>query len=223
VPSLEQAYWYGSIFLAVFFTGIGIPPVPEEIMIISSAGVVAANNLVWWLAWPATVLGIVCADAALYGFGRAWGPRLFEHRWVQRIIKADRRQQIEKRFEDHGIKILLTARLLPPLRTGVFLIAGAIRYPFTGFLLADFGYALVGVSFFFFGSHALIALLLRVGHMAVYLAAVVIIGLLLYGYYHHLGTRELRGATEPPISILEAPAPVQEQPGVSQEHSSAAR
>ena len=90
MPSLEQAYWYGSMILAVYFTGIGIPPVPEEVMIVSSAGVTAARGLDWWWAWPATILGIVGADATLYGVGRAWGPRLFEYRWVQHIIKAER-------------------------------------------------------------------------------------------------------------------------------------
>src|ERR1700730_12983394 len=120
MPSLEQAYWYGSIFLGVYFTGIGVPPVPEEVMIASAAGLTTARDLRWWWSWPATILGIVCADATLYGVGRAWGRQLFEYRWVQRLINNERRQRIEKRFEDHGIKILLTARLLPPLRTGVF-------------------------------------------------------------------------------------------------------
>jgi membrane protein DedA with SNARE-associated domain len=222
VPSVVQAYWYGSIFLAVYFTGIGIPPIPEEVMIISSSGVCAAKDLQWWWAWPATILGIVCADATLYGLGRAWGPKLFEYRWVQRLIKAERRQRIEKSFEEHGIKILLTARLLPPLRSGVFLIAGAIRYPFARFVLADLAYAIVGVGFFFFGSQALISLLLQVGHWAVYLAAVGIVGFLLYRYYRHLQARELRGAAKPPISILEVPAPVQQPPDVSPEPSTVA-
>jgi membrane protein DedA with SNARE-associated domain len=192
-------------------------------MILSSAGVAAAKDLDWWWAWPATFLGVVCADATLYWVGRAWGPKLFEYRWVKHLIKADRRQRIEKRFDNHGIKILLTARLLPPLRTGVFLIAGAIRYPFSRFVLADLGYAIVGVGVFFFGSQSLIALLKQAGHAAVYIAAAVIAAFLLYRYYKHLRTRELRGSAQPPESIVETPAPAPEQHEVSQEHPSVAR
>jgi membrane protein DedA with SNARE-associated domain len=140
---------------------------------------------------------------------------------VQRLIKAERRRRIEKKFEDHGIKILLTARLLPPLRTGVFMIAGAIRYPFARFLLADLGYAIVGVGVFFFGSQALIALLLQVGHWAVYIAAVAIGGFLLYRYYCQLRKRELGSA--PPVSILEVPAPVEEKVAVSAEQAPTVR
>src|SRR5262249_51351412 len=151
---------------ALYLTGIGLPPVPEEVMIVSSAAAATAKGLNWWWAWPAVIVGIVCADATLYGAGRLWGPKLFEHRWVQRLMSTERRRRIEKRFTNHGIKILLTARLLPPLRTGVFLIAGAVRYPLSRFLLADLCYAVVGVGIFFFGSQALIALLEEVGHVA---------------------------------------------------------
>ncbi len=202
MPSGYQASWYVWIFLGLFFTGIGIPPLPEEVMILWAGGMTATEKLQWYWAWPATILGIICADSTLYGVGRYFGPKLFDHRWVQRVIKPERRQRIEKRFEEHGIKILLTARLLPPLRSGVFMIAGAIHYPFLRFLLADVAVALVGVSIFFFGSQALVALLLMAGHWAVYAAAVAGALFVLVRYYRHLRKRELSGAP-PPISVLE--------------------
>src|SRR5439155_24287983 len=109
-------------------TGIGIPPCPEEAGILYAAGLHALHPeaVQWPLAWLLTGAGIVCADLVLYGVGRRWGASLFEHRWVQRVVSAERRLRIEKGFHEHGVKLLLLARLLPPLRTGVFLIAGAI-------------------------------------------------------------------------------------------------
>jgi len=62
----------------------------------------------------------------------------------------DRRKRLEQKFHDHGVKLLIAARLLPPLRTGVFLIAGTIRYPFLRFLAADGGFAVLGVGVLFF-------------------------------------------------------------------------
>jgi len=180
----------------------------------------------WWLSWPATIAGIVCADSVLYGVGYRWGPRLFEFRWVQRLMKPERRKRIEGRFNEHGMKILLTARLLPPLRTGVFMIAGAIRYPFWKFLIADGGYAIFGVGLFFFGSQWLIGWILEIGHTAIYIGAPILAGFLIYHYYRHLRARELRvcptapsglveaapippgdTASTPPVSILEVPPP----------------
>jgi membrane protein DedA with SNARE-associated domain len=201
----EALYWYGSIFLWLFVTGIGIPPVPEEAGILYAAGVHALHPEVkWWLAWPACGLGILAADCVLYGVGRRVGPRLFEYQWVQKVLSTQRRQRIEKRFHEHGMKLLLLARFLPPLRTGVFLISGASRYPFAKFLLADLVYCVVGVGVLFFGGTWLLDLLKRVGYTAVWFVAVPLIGYGLYRYYRYLKTKE-EGAA-PPVSVLQSPA-----------------
>src|SRR5437868_12927406 len=78
----ETLYWVASIFLWLLFTGIGLPPVPEEAGILYAAGVAALHPEVpWWLAWPAAALGIIGADLALYGVGRFLGVRVFQYRW----------------------------------------------------------------------------------------------------------------------------------------------
>jgi membrane protein DedA with SNARE-associated domain len=204
VFDLAGWYWYASIFGWLFFTGIGLPPCPEEAGIIYAAGVTAVQpDVRWWLAWPATIAGIVCADCVLYGLGRAFGRRLFDYGWVKRIVKPERRQRFEERFHEHGIKILLTARLLPPLRTGVFILAGSLHFPFWRFLIADGLYAVFGVGLFFFGSTGVIALLHRIGHWVVYPVAAVVGLYLLYRYYRRLKTRELQGPAAPPVSVLD--------------------
>jgi membrane protein DedA with SNARE-associated domain len=206
--SSETIGWVLSIFLWLFLTGIGIPPCPEEAGILYAAGVAALHpDVPWWLAWPAAGIGIVAADCVLYGAGRLWGRRLFEYRWVNRIVPPERRARVEARFHAHGTKILLLARLLPPLRTGVFLIAGAIRYSFLQFMLADSLYAVFGVGIFFFGGTWLIALVHEAGSWLAFPAAGAGAIYLLYRYYRFLRSRELRAAERPPVSILEVPAP----------------
>jgi membrane protein DedA with SNARE-associated domain len=206
--TVEALRWYGSIFLWLFFTGIGIPPCPEEAGILYAASLHSLHPDVvgWELAWLMTGLGILCADSALYGLGRWWGPRLFEYRWVQRVLKPERRQRIEGRFHQHGIKLLLLARFLPPLRTGVFLIAGASRFSFFKFLIADAIYCVVGVGIFFFGGTWLVELIKRTGHVAFYVAAVPLVIYGLYRYFRYLKARELRQAPEPPVTVLQGAA-----------------
>ena len=205
---VDALSWYGSIFGWLFLTGIGIPPVPEEAGILYAASLHALHpeSVKWPLAWLATGVGILCADAVLYGVGRWWGPRLFEYRWVQTILSAERRQRIERRFTEHGIKILVLARFLPPLRTGVFLIAGASRFSFAKFLLADAIYAVVGVGLFFFFGAWLVELIKRSEHVLVYVAAVPLVLYGLFRYYRYLKTRELRPDPAPPVSVLQGPA-----------------
>ncbi len=203
----EALGWYTSIVCWLFFTGIGIPPVPEEAGILYAAGLNALHPEVQWpIAWLMTGLGIVGADTVLYGVGRRWGVRLFDYRWVKRVMSAERRQRIERKFQKHGMKLLLLARFLPPLRTGIFLIAGAAKFSFTKFLIADGLYAVFGVGLFFLGGTWLVELIKRSGHWAVYIVAAPVVGYALYRYYRYLKKREEQPEAEPPISVLEVPA-----------------
>ena len=53
----------------------------------------------WPMAWLMAGLGIIGADLVLYGVGRRWGVRLFEYRWVQRLVKPERREvDLEARY-----------------------------------------------------------------------------------------------------------------------------
>lgn len=205
--TVEALGWYATIFFFLFFTGIGMPPMPEEVGILYAASLRSLHPGVvhWSGAWAAAGLGLVCADCVLYGLGRWWGPRLFEYRWAQRVMSAERRQRLEGRFERHGLKFLTLARFLPPLRLGVFLISGAIKYPFPKFLLADAIYAVVGVGAFFFGGAWLVDLIASAGHLAVYVVAVPLVGYGLYRYYRYLKSREMKGVPQAPVSILQGP------------------
>ena len=202
--TITALYWYASIFGWLFLTGIGIPPCPEEAGILYAASVHALHpEVLWPFAWLACGLGIIAADCVLYGVGRRWGPKLFEYRWVQKVMSAERRQRIEGHFTEHGMKLLILARFLPPLRTGVFLIAGAARYSFIKFLLADLIYAVFGVGLFFFFGTWILGLIHRFESTAVFVAAILVMGYGLYMYYKLLRRREIRNTPQPPISILE--------------------
>jgi membrane protein DedA with SNARE-associated domain len=191
--------WYASIYFWMLFTGVGIPPVPEEAGILYAAGVTSLHPGVhWWLAWPVTSLGIVSADVALYGIGRLWGQRLFQTRWVKWLLPPERRQRIEGRFHEHGVKILTAARLLPPLRSGVFLIAGTIHFSFVRFLVADLLVAGIGVGILFFSGKWLIDVIGRATHWLIYVAAAAVILYLLYRYYRYLRQQEIRLVTQQP-------------------------
>lgn len=201
--------WYGSIFFWMLFTGIGIPPVPEEAGILYAASVHALHpDVLWPFAWAACGLGILGADCILYGIGRRWGPRLFEYRWVQKFLKAEKRQRLEKRVHEHGIKLLVLARFLPPIRTGVFMIAGASKFPFVKFVLADLVYCVFGVGLFFFAGTWIIAqvheIQRRFGNKAIWFAAVPVVLFALYKYFRYLQRREAGPVA--PVSILQSPA-----------------
>jgi membrane protein DedA with SNARE-associated domain len=203
--SIEVLGWYASIFFWLYFTGLGVPPCPEEAGILYAAGVTALHpEVVWWLAWPATSAGIVCADTTLYAIGRLWGQGLLNSRWGRWLLKPERRVRIQQRFAAHGIKILVAARFLPPLRTGVFIIAGTIHYSFVNFLIADAVFAVVGVGLFFFCSTWLIDLVNLAGHWLVFAVVAAVVVYALYRYYRYLRRREVGvPMPPPPVSVLQ--------------------
>jgi membrane protein DedA with SNARE-associated domain len=204
--STTALYWYGSIFLVLFLTGVGLPPAPEEAGILYAASVNELQpDVTWPFAWLACGLGILCADCVLYGVGRKWGTKLFEYRWVQKVLSTERRLRLEGHFANHGMKLLILARFLPPLRTGVFLIAGASRYSFLKFLIADLIYCVFGVGLFFFFGAWIVGWIKKYESVALFIAAALVVGYGLWRYYKFLRDRELKGAPQPPVSILEGP------------------
>jgi membrane protein DedA with SNARE-associated domain len=150
-------YGYIGVFLALVAAGFGFP-IPEELPILT-AGVLVGHedtSLRWWVMLPVCILGVVISDGILYAIGRIWGDRLLDVGWVKRhLVPPDKRGEIEKNFHDRGIMVLLGARLLPGIRTPIFIMAGVLRVPKGRFLLADGLYAIPGVTLLFFLAYML--------------------------------------------------------------------
>jgi membrane protein DedA with SNARE-associated domain len=184
--SLEVVGWYLSIFFWLFFTGLGMPPCPEEGGILYAAGLSALHPQVhWWLAWPAAGAGILCADTVLYFLGRWWGEKLLTSRWVRWLLPEDKQRRLQARLRKTGFPILLLARILPPARTGVFLIAGTARVPLLQFLIADLIYVVFGVGIIFFGGAWVIGTLRKADYWLVGITAGGVAFYVLYRAYRY--------------------------------------
>jgi membrane protein DedA with SNARE-associated domain len=156
VPDSAALWAYFGIFAALVAAGIGFP-IPEEIPVVTG-GVMSGHasqdpdsQLRWWIMLPVCFAGVVISDGLLYGVGRLWGPRLLQYRWIKtKLLPPERLQEIQDNFHKYGVVVLLFARLLPGIRSPMFITAGIMRLPFTKFLLADSIYAVPGVSLLFF-------------------------------------------------------------------------
>jgi membrane protein DedA with SNARE-associated domain len=152
VTDLTVIYPYFLIFTMLLASGLGFP-IPEEIPVITG-GIYAGHpdsGVRWWIMLPVCIAGVVISDGFLYGIGRLWGPRLLQYRLIKsRLLPPDRLLTIEENFHKYGVKILLFARILPGIRSPIFITAGIMRLPFTSFVLADGLYAIPGVSLLFF-------------------------------------------------------------------------
>ena len=150
-------YGYQGVFLALLAAGFGFP-IPEELPVIT-AGILVGHedtSLVWYVMLPVVMAGVVLGDGLLYGAGRLWGRRLLNIGFVRRnFVPEEKQEQIEKNFAERGIWVLLGARLLPGIRTPIFIMAGVLRVPVGRFLLADALYAVPLVNVLFWLSYLL--------------------------------------------------------------------
>lgn len=150
-------FGYLGVFVALIAAGFGFP-IPEELPVITAGILVghADTNLVWYIMLPVVMAGVVIGDGILYAIGRIWGHRLLDIKWVQRnFVPPEKRHEIEKNFAERGIMVLLGARLLPGIRTPIFIMAGVLRVPSGRFLLADLIYAIPLVNVLFWLSYML--------------------------------------------------------------------
>ncbi len=173
-------YGYIGIFAALLASGLGFP-LPEELPVLT-AGVLVGHEdttLKWWIMLPVCILGVVIGDGFLYGLGRFWGVRFLNNPWVQRkVIAPEKRAAIEKNFHDRGIAVLLGARLLPGIRSPMFIMAGVLRVPLTRFILADALYAIPGVNLLFWTAYLLTDQVLVVFNKINHYKPLLLVGLL---------------------------------------------
>src|SRR5262249_29033446 len=155
VLDTSDLYSYGGVFAALVAAGVGFP-MPEEVPIVT-AGALAGHawqdpgsSIRWWVFLPLCILGVVISDGLLYLVGRTFGLRVLTFPFVARILPRERLERIQANFQKHGVLILLFARILPGIRSPIFLTAGIMKLSWKRFLLADGIYALPGVSLLFF-------------------------------------------------------------------------
>jgi membrane protein DedA with SNARE-associated domain len=99
---------------------------------------------------PVCIVGVLTADVILCSIGRYFGTRLLAMGWFARMVSREKHDRIERNFDRYGVNILLVGRLLPGIRSPLFITAGTMRLPVSRFVVADALGAVVGNSLLFF-------------------------------------------------------------------------
>jgi membrane protein DedA with SNARE-associated domain len=201
-----QEWGYLGIFVGILLTGIGFP-MPEELPVVLGGALAGHGSATWWIMLPVCIVGVVIGDSFLYLIGRLWGPRLLQYNWVKtKLLPPERLAKIEHNFQQHGIKILLFARMTPGIRAPIFFTAGLTRLSLLRFLVADGIYAVPGVSLLFFLGYwfteGMVNLIKNdIEHVKSIIIIAVILAVIVYVVYRFLRKPMVTGAPEemPPI------------------------
>lgn len=149
IQGLMQDAFYPVLFGILVLASLGLP-IPEDIPLIA-AGVLLHQHpgiATWTGTFFVALVGIMIGDLVLYNIGRVWGPDVVRHRLVRRVVTQRRFRKASEQFHRHGMWFCFFGRFLMGVRAAMCMTAGALRFPYWRFFLADFCGALLSVPFF---------------------------------------------------------------------------
>ena len=140
---------YFALFAVLFCCGLGMP-LPEDIWLLIAGALVATGKMNLALAALAAWLGIVGGDCVLYFLGRAFGLEVRRLRLIGRHLTEQRFGYVQKLFQRWGVWVVAVGRMFAGIRGAMVVVAGATRFSFWKFLIADGLAAIVSGGLFLY-------------------------------------------------------------------------
>jgi phosphatidylglycerol lysyltransferase len=186
ILDLVERLGYLIVFLGVGIESIGVP-VPGETVLIIGAVLAAQGHLQAPAVAAVAFAGAVLGDNTGYVVGRRWGKRLIQVRGVRRIYDPRRVAVAERFFQRHGWTAVFFGRFIAILRIFAGPLAGMHGMPWTHFVLANAGGAVIWVAAvvtagLLVGGNLdrLISLITKAGYIGLGVALLAVIGFVVY-------------------------------------------
>lgn len=145
---MGQAF-YPTLLLVLIVASLGIP-IPEDVPLIAAGVLLKTHPDVG--TWAGTLfiamLGIMSGDLVLYYAGKKWGSDVVTHRFVRWLITPRRFRKTSASFRRYGMWYCFFGRFIMGVRSVMCITAGATRFPYWKFFIADCCGALLSVPFF---------------------------------------------------------------------------
>jgi membrane protein DedA with SNARE-associated domain len=179
---------YLGMFVLLILGGVGLP-FPEDTTLIL-CGILISTGVVRPIPALLTVyIGLLIADLMLHLIGRKYGRQIATHRRFHKFLSPERLAELEKKFNQRGILLILLGRHLAGLRAQIFLVSGVLEMSTIKFFLADalsslFTMALM-VGAGYMGGNSLEVLkkdLSKIEHVGIMILVAVLIIFLFYRY-----------------------------------------
>lgn len=144
-----EAGGYIMLFALLFACGLGLP-MPEDIPLIISGILISQHHMRWEIAGPAAWMGIIGGDCMLYMFGRRYGRDVVKVPFVGKHVTLARIDKAERYFHKYGVWVVAIGRMFAGIRGAMVVAAGASRFKFLRFIIADGLAAIVSGGMFMF-------------------------------------------------------------------------
>ena len=138
---------YFILFGLLFACGLGLP-MPEDIPLLAAGYFIALDKFQWIPVAVVAWLGIIGGDCVLYSFGRRYGLNITRVPFIGKHVTRERILRAEELFERWGIWVVAIGRMFAGIRGAMVVAAGATRFSFIKFVIADGLAALVSGGLF---------------------------------------------------------------------------
>ena len=181
---LLNTYGYWAVLVFVGIESIGIPFPGETMLLVAAIYAGTTHRLVILLVIVAAASGAILGDNIGFWIGREGGYRLLR-RYGRYIRLEERRLKLgQYLFLKHGGKVVFFGRFVAVLRAFAAFLAGTNRMPWPRFLFFNAAGGIVWATLYGLGGYFLGDNIHRltgtIGIIAIVLAAIVIIGFLLF-------------------------------------------
>jgi membrane protein DedA with SNARE-associated domain len=146
---------YLVIFLILLGCGLGVP-IPEDVTLIAGGILTYYGVCDVWVMIGVSLLGVMIGDSFIFWLGHKYGRKLLKKRPFRYFLDESKVEAIRKRLQNHGGKLLFSARFMPGVRSTIFFVSGLAHLPYRKLLIYDGGAALISVptiiySVYYFG------------------------------------------------------------------------
>jgi len=122
-----QSLTYFFLCLIVFCeTGLVATPFLPGDSLLFAAGMLTAKMgiLNIWLLIPLLILAALLGDNTNYAIGKFFGEKVFEIKWLKKLVKREYLEKTHAFYEKHGGRTIIMARFVPIVRTFAPFAAG---------------------------------------------------------------------------------------------------
>jgi membrane protein DedA with SNARE-associated domain len=127
---------YFILFGLLFACGVGLP-LPEDIPLLLAGWFIAQGKMNVVHACIIAWCGIIGGDCVLYHFGRRYGLEITRVPFVGKHLTKERILKAEELFENYGTWVVGVGRMFAGIRGAMVVAAGATRFNFVKFVIAD--------------------------------------------------------------------------------------
>jgi membrane protein DedA with SNARE-associated domain len=140
---------YVVLFGLLFACGLGLP-LPEDIPLLVAGTLIGRGSMHLVVAAVIAWCGIIGGDCVLYSLGKRYGLNITKLPVIGKHVTQERILRAEHLFERWGTWVVAVGRLFAGIRGAMVIAAGAIRFNFIKFVIADGLAAVVSGGLFLF-------------------------------------------------------------------------